>query len=454
MDIKLINGSDLPCNSYKDINENFKEVESKIENIIEDNDKFGDMKHSVYDPNNKRTDIYNIENMTESDNKKILTNQERINIEESKKANHEHNNKSILDEITKEKIDKWDAGGEGSGGSTGGGGSPTNIFKYGLEILKDADILVDEQISFCSSCFIHNNNKYALVSILPEETEASQPVIPNNPSLPPMPNGGNPPLPPQPPQPQPGQGVIKLIKIDTNNAITEIDTSSIDFADDDIMILKNNDKIYLVGSSNFIEGTINSEGNIIFNSNQANLLPAEAYVESVTNIGDKVYAAISTTDMAELYLSEVKDEVRQVFKKVTISPALTSIGHIIGFESQSTGYIYILDAMKSKGTFFKVNKNYSQVIEKVKEVSEIANSEGFRCIFRLENKVFGIENHTFNTYLAPTSNAGGVAQSMGKNYYPMGVVLPMLIKNCSYDNDSKSLFCIHNDSIYTFKYNE
>lgn len=60
----------------------------------------GDMKGSVYDPNNKSADAFNMENMSESTSKLILTPTERANIQSNTSERHSHPNITVLNRIT------------------------------------------------------------------------------------------------------------------------------------------------------------------------------------------------------------------------------------------------------------------------------------------------------------------------------------------------------------------
>ena len=60
----------------------------------------GDMKGSTYDPNNKSADAFDMENMSESTTKLILTPAERANIQSNTSNRHSHPNIAVLNGIT------------------------------------------------------------------------------------------------------------------------------------------------------------------------------------------------------------------------------------------------------------------------------------------------------------------------------------------------------------------
>ncbi len=60
----------------------------------------GDMKSSDYDPDGKGGNVYDMDNMQEGDQAKILTAQERQNIADAERDRHTHSNKSALDGTT------------------------------------------------------------------------------------------------------------------------------------------------------------------------------------------------------------------------------------------------------------------------------------------------------------------------------------------------------------------
>lgn len=60
----------------------------------------GDMKSSDYDPDGKGVNVYDMDNMQESDQSKVLSSLERQNIAEAERDRHTHSNKSVLDDTT------------------------------------------------------------------------------------------------------------------------------------------------------------------------------------------------------------------------------------------------------------------------------------------------------------------------------------------------------------------
>ena len=58
------------------------------------------MKSTDYDPDGKGLNVYDMDNMQESDQSKVLTSQERQNIANAERDRHTHSNKSVLDDTT------------------------------------------------------------------------------------------------------------------------------------------------------------------------------------------------------------------------------------------------------------------------------------------------------------------------------------------------------------------
>ncbi|GAA0614880.1 hypothetical protein GCM10008943_32510 [Paenochrobactrum glaciei] len=63
-------------------------------------DGIGDMAASVYDPDGKAADVFNMQNMVEAVNAKIMTADERISLAANNSARHTHENKGVLDATT------------------------------------------------------------------------------------------------------------------------------------------------------------------------------------------------------------------------------------------------------------------------------------------------------------------------------------------------------------------
>lgn len=404
----------------------------------------GDMEKSVYDPNSVNSDVFDMDNMSESLTKKILSDAERTAISNNTANNHSHANKSILDGISQSNIDQWNAG---------GGVTP---YKYGLEVLKQADVLTNENILNSMSTFTHDLNKYALVTVKSDGGDVPMqpmPTMPNMDGLPPIPSGDD--LPPLPPLP--GASTIKIIKIDSQNKVTEVALPSfIDFMDDDIFMVNYDNKVYLVGSTTFVEGTIETDGTITFGTNQSNMFPSpDSYTESVTVIKDTIYATISGDAAGELYESVRKGGIRQPFTKMLGVSQDATPSLMLGFEYDNKGYIFgSVMAQGIKGVLYEVSFDVAGFpVRKLKEIATVAGTTNVRGMFRLGTRCFVIENFTECVYSASTNTVEGVASTQGTNFYPIGKFMNITTGH-RYDSASESLFYIDNGSIYTVKFNK